>query len=186
MPSIPQTQSHDSRPSPSLCLYCKSFRRDLDRVQQLVASLEAHNRDHLPLILSVPAADVALFQARFGKHHFELIPDETLTGRSIPAGWRMQQVVKFHVWQMNLADTVFMLDSDAYFIRDFRRQDFFTQTGEPYFILSSFPTRFAPENTELLTLLQGQNTPPPLDLSQLLLPPVAPQDMGTIPRWRLW
>lgn len=78
-----------------------------------------------------------------------------------------------------------MLDSDAYFIRDFGREDFFTATGEPRFVLSRFPTRFAEENDELLALLRGQETPPPLDLSALLPSPVDPQDMGTISRWRL-
>jgi hypothetical protein len=135
------------------CIFCKSFRDDLERFERLLDSFHAHNVDRLPLLVSVPERDRPLFSHHFGARHFELTSDEQLVGRAVRHGWRGQQVVKLHWFRAQFAQHALLVDSDFYFIRDFRRQDFMLQSGAPRIVLSRIRHTYEPDNQALLDYL---------------------------------
>ncbi|MDI1244926.1 MAG: DUF6492 family protein, partial [Rhodoferax sp.] len=124
-----------------LTLYCKSYHTDLKRVVRLAHSVRQYNTDNLPFYVSVPQADLALFQEHLAGLGVELLADEDIIQaspritaehmRSMP-GSLSQQVVKSEFWRLGLSITYLCLDSDAAFIRPFGLADFLTSDGTPY------------------------------------------------------
>jgi hypothetical protein len=127
-----------------LALYCKSYRTDLRRVLRLVESIAHYNQTNIPVHVSVPQADFALFREHLGNTAVNLISDESIL-RASPRldqahvtsmhGALSQQVVKSEFWRLGLADAYVCLDSDAVFIRPFSAQDFLAADGYPYTML---------------------------------------------------
>lgn len=127
-----------------LVLFCKSYRTDLRRVLRLAQSVQSFNTDDLPFYVSVPKDDVPLFRQEFRELKAEIIDDDAILSQnpllvpgevhSLP-GHISQQIVKSEFWRLNLADTYMCLDSDAFFIRPFRRTDFLLGDGTPYTVL---------------------------------------------------
>lgn len=124
-----------------LALYCKSYATDLRRVVRLAQSIQRFNRDQLPFYVSVPAAELPLFQSPLQGLGVELIADEDILRASprIPAeqvrqmaGSVAQQVVKSEFWRLGHATSYVCLDSDALFIRPFGVDDFLSADGTPY------------------------------------------------------
>jgi hypothetical protein len=125
----------------SLTLYCKSYQTDLKRVVRLAHSVLKYNSDRLPFYVSVPQADLPLFQAHLAGLGVELLADEDIIHaspritseqmRGMP-GSLSQQVVKSEFWRLGLSSAYLCLDSDATFIRPFGLADFMTADGTPY------------------------------------------------------
>jgi hypothetical protein len=110
-------------------LFCKSFRGDLQRFEQLARSIAKYNVDNIPLIVSVPRADRALFAECLGTQPAQLLSDEEILGHEAKQGWITQQLVKLHFWRMDLADAWMWVDSDYYFFQPFRLSDFVDSAG---------------------------------------------------------
>lgn len=70
-----------------LVLYCKSYRTDLKRVVRLAHSVLKYNSDDLPFYVSVPQADLPLFQKHLTGLGVDLMTDEEIIHASprIPA-----------------------------------------------------------------------------------------------------
>ena len=127
-----------------LVLYCKSYRTDLRRVLRLAESVQTFNRDGLPFYVSVPQADLALFQQHLQPLNVQLLTDEVILQASpridldqvaqLP-GHLSQQVVKSEFWRLGLGEAYVCLDSDAVFIRPFGIDDFVAPDGTPYTML---------------------------------------------------
>lgn len=128
-----------------IALYCKSYRTDLNRASRLVASVRKHNREHLPFHISVPAADLKLFRDHLEGNDVIFHADEEILER-IPSGLEslhpgslpgslMQQIVKSEFWRLGLSTVYVCLDSDAFFIRPFGKQDFLAEDGTPYTVI---------------------------------------------------
>lgn len=127
-----------------LALYCKSYSTDLRRVVRLIQSIERFNTDQLPVYVSVPETDLALFREHLGTTTAQLIADESIlkaSPRIDPAqlgrmhGAVAQQVIKSEFWRLEMADAYVCLDSDAIFIRPFTAHDFLAPDGYPYTVL---------------------------------------------------
>lgn len=125
----------------ALTLYCKSYHTDLKRVVRLAQSVRRYNSDHIPFYVSVPQADLPLFQKHLAGLGVELLTDEEIIHASprITAeqmrgmsGSLSQQVVKSEFWRLGLSSAYLCLDSDAAFIRTFGLADFMTTDGTPY------------------------------------------------------
>jgi len=112
-------------------LYCKSFRRDVDRVVNLQESINKHNKDSIPFYVSVPKQDVELFKS---KGIFNIVEDEAVYTGSAP-GWIQQQIVKSNFWKLNISENYVCIDSDGYFIRDFYITDFMYDDETPYTVI---------------------------------------------------
>lgn len=128
----------------ALVLYCKSYRTDLRRVVRLVQSIERFNDANIPVYVSVPDADISLFQEHIGATSAHLISDESILRASphldltLVAGMHgavAQQIVKSEFWRLGLANAYVCLDSDAVFIRPFSMSDFLAPDGYPYTVL---------------------------------------------------
>lgn len=128
----------------SVVLYCKSYRDDVLRARRLVESVQRHNRDGLPLYLSVPDSDVALFREKCAGLPFTLLRDEEIVAQTpgldlsafagLP-GRLSQQVVKSEFWRLGLSENYLCLDSDCYFLRPFGAADFESDDGTPYTVM---------------------------------------------------
>lgn len=125
-------------------LYCKSFDRDVLRVNRLVASIERFNVEKIRFYVSVPEADRNLFHKQIGTGRCEWISDEEIAAANpavkvermygIP-GNVVQQIIKSEFWRLGLAENYLCLDSDLKFIREFRRSDFLAPDGNPYTVI---------------------------------------------------
>jgi Family of unknown function (DUF6492) len=127
-----------------IALYCKSYREDVLRARRLIDSVQRHNTDGLALFVSVPRADMALFQEKCAGLPFTLLADEDGVAAN-PAldvaafaalpGRISQQIVKAEFWRLGLADAYVCLDSDCYFLRPFRAADFIAADGTPFTVM---------------------------------------------------
>ena len=116
-----------------LILYCKSFHKDVDRVINLILSIEKHNVDKIPIYISVPKDDINLFKSK-GLHDVNLIEDEQIYEGKEP-GWIKQQIVKSNFWKTGVCQNYICIDSDAYFIKDFKLSDFMYDQDTPYTVI---------------------------------------------------
>lgn len=129
-------------------LLCKSYRQDVRRVERMMASVQRHNVDDIPVVLCVPEADVELFRERLATFRYTLITDESVVLAHPDAqarglldryhrtpGSLSQQVVKSEAWRLIGCNAYLCLDSDTVFLRPFGRQDFLAADGHPYTIV---------------------------------------------------
>lgn len=126
-------------------LFCKSYAGDLKRIERLWHSVERFNRDRIPLHISVPAADRALFEATLGHPEGLLwVSDEDIVRANPRAnlddyqnwdGRLSQQVVKSEFWRYAGCENYLCLDSESEFIRDFQLADFLAPDGTPYTVM---------------------------------------------------
>jgi len=137
-----------------LIIYCKSFSRDVRRVEVLLESVLTHNVDNIPFYVSVPAEDVKLFTDQLGTGPYTLITDEEIVGDKFIQDWKTQQIIKSSFWKLNNCHNWMMVDSDSYFIRDFRLDDFIVDkiNHVPYTVMHEQKDLFSwtPKNTKLL------------------------------------
>lgn len=127
-----------------VALYCKSYREDVLRAKRLIESVQQHNEDRLPLYVSVPQSDIALFREKCAELQFTLLPDEDVIAahpgldRAVFAGLPgriSQQIVKAEFWRTGFSDTYVCLDSDCYFLRPFRATEFVSADDTPYTVM---------------------------------------------------
>lgn len=116
----------------NLVLYCKSFSRDLDRVKMLFESINKHNIDNIPFYISVPQIDLKLFKSQLNTPN--ILADEEIYPL-LNSGWVNQQIIKSSFWKLNLSKNYVCLDSDSYFIRDFKLNDFIYKDDIPYTVI---------------------------------------------------
>jgi len=128
-----------------IVLYCKSYSRDVQRAKRLVESLFRFNADNLPFYLSCPSADLPLFRSVIGREEVIFLADEEIVAKNPSinqndlnalAGGLSQQIVKSEFWRLGIAENYLCIDSDAYFIRDFNKNDFLTPHGQPYTVMN--------------------------------------------------
>lgn len=125
-------------------LYCKSYRIDLNRAVRLAKSIERFNVENIPFYVSVPPADVSLFKEHLTGLKVGVLEDDSIISKNpiiklsdihaLP-GHISQQIIKSEFWRLSLADVYLCLDSDAFFIRPFRHQDYLWNDNIPYTVL---------------------------------------------------
>lgn len=119
-----------------LALYCKTYRRDIPKVVNLLESIEKHNKDKIPVYVSCPIADIPLLQKEIVGKDVNVFADEKafFPSKTIE-GWEHQMLVKLHVFKQVPAHNVLLVDSDVFFIRDFYESDFIAYDNIPYTII---------------------------------------------------
>ena len=127
-----------------LALFCKSYRPDLRRAVRLCQSVREFNQDAIPFFISVPARDLEEFERALAGLNVTLVDDAQIVRMNpridvdlfskLPGG-KAQQIVKAEFWRYGAADVYLCLDSDSYFLRDFRRTDFLSEQGDPYTVM---------------------------------------------------
>ena len=119
----------------NVVLYCKSYYKDIHRIKNLFESIKKHNVDKIPFYVSVPHQDIKLFQDTLGTIDYTLLTDEEITNQNLWQSWKQQQIVKMMFWKLNLSTNYDVIDSDAYFIKDFQDSDFIHHDDVPYTIM---------------------------------------------------
>ena len=115
-------------------LFCKSYHKDIERVQILFDSIQKFNKDSLPFYLCIPKSDLQLFQNTLGTTGYEIVFDDDLSDIQEQSHFT-QQLFKMEFYKTNIARYFFLADSDMYFIKDFYKHDFVTENGIPYMTL---------------------------------------------------
>jgi len=128
-----------------IVLYCKSYHRDVQRAKRLAESIRRLNSGNLPFYVSCPSADLPLFRNIIGNEAVTFLADEEIVAKNpslnqsdlnaLPGGLS-QQVVKSEFWRLGICENYLCADSDAYFIRDFNKDDFLAPGGHPYTVMN--------------------------------------------------
>lgn len=145
-------------------IFIKSFRPDFEALGQLVDSIETFARVPLPVVVSVPAADEAALIDRIGRTRVRIVRDEDYAGgRDGLTGWEHQQVCKLSAWRLGLAETLFSIDSDSYFIRPFGPETFLGANGRPQLVMSRLRAVFRATNQALVARLLEDDASTPVE-----------------------
>ena len=106
-------------------LYAKSYGPDVHQCKRCFESIKKYNVDNIPFYISVPKNDFKLFKDILGTEGYTLLADEDIYQFTVPlTGWRNQQIIKTHINRLNICKNYLCLDSDSFFIKDFRKSDF--------------------------------------------------------------
>lgn len=118
-----------------LILFCKTYAGDLQRFLTLKESVDRYNVDGIPFYISIEKKDYPLFKDIQGVNILfdEDIYDSKLRGINI--NWHYQQIIKSSVWKLGITENWICIDSDSYFIKDFRITDFMYNDTTPYTIM---------------------------------------------------
>lgn len=122
-----------------IILYCKTYRNDIDRVVNLINSVNQYNTDNIPFYISVPKSDIELFEQR-NFNNVKFITDEWINGNDeLYNRGMLPRLLAFstrlNIWMSELAENYICLDADAFFIRPFSITDFMYNETTPYTVM---------------------------------------------------
>lgn len=117
-----------------IILYIKTYRKDFEVFLKLLESIEKHNRDNIPVLISVNNDDFSFFRSKIDPE-IEIIRDKDILESTVNDGWRYQQIVKSSLHNLNICENYVCIDSDSYFIRDFFVSDFMFDSSTPYTVM---------------------------------------------------
>ena len=127
-----------------LVLYCCTYSKDFNRVKRLLTSVAQFNEDQIPVYISAPKKDLALFEKELSEFSFTLLNEEDILHKNplidqgklyTQRGWIQQQVIKSEFWRLELSENYLVLDSDCIFIKPFKQDDFIAKDQIPYSIV---------------------------------------------------
>ena len=128
-----------------LVLFCKSYSVDLKRLVRLAQSVRKFNIEKIPFYVSVSPSEMQLFDKHLAGMDVQLIPDSLIiehnphikqTDFDLLPGNLAQQIVKSEFWRLGVSRSYLCLDSDAVFIREFRKQDYLYDGEIPYTVIN--------------------------------------------------
>ena len=123
-----------------LVLYCKSYDKDVYKAKILLDSIIKYNTDNIPFYISVPKKDIELFKSILGIEHYILLTDENIDSEN--EGWLGQQIVKSQFWKLGLCENYICIDSDQFFIKPFKLNDFMFDDATPYTVCHEYKSFF--------------------------------------------
>ena len=118
----------------NLVIFCKTFRRDIDKFGILLNSVVKHNSQKIKFYVSIPTDDIKLFVNRYGREGYIIIEEGDIYNCKEQSS-AIQQVVKFMFWKLNLCKNYIVIDSDSFFIKDFYFEDFLYDELNPYTVM---------------------------------------------------
>lgn len=128
-----------------IVLFCKSYINDFLRLMKLSESISKYNFDNIPFYISVPSEDYEHFKRALNHKNFFLLKDEDILEAN-PAintnffykmpGKIQQQIIKSEFWRISPVPLYLCIDSDSFFIKNFKQSDFFDRSGIPYTTIS--------------------------------------------------
>lgn len=117
-----------------IILLCKSYDKDLDRVKVLFESIQKHNIDKIPFYLIIPKKDEKVFRDALGDNEYYFSFEEDYNF-DVEQSHFSQQLYKMSFYKTGIAEYYYTMDSDMYFIRDFKITDFIADNDIPYFTI---------------------------------------------------
>lgn len=118
-----------------LILFIKTYKNDFEVFKKLLASIVKHNKDNLPLVISVNNEDFDFFDKELPNRNFQLIKDNEIEDCELENKWIYQQIIKSQLHKLNICENYVCLDSDSYFIKDFYFHDFMYSDDIPYTVI---------------------------------------------------
>lgn len=117
----------------NLAIYIKTFHRDFNRLEKLVHSIYKYNKSDIPVFISCPKNEYELLKNTVGTKDYTYIADEDIYEVRPPfIGWKSQTPIKLNAYTKIPAENILIVDSDAYFIKDFYDSDFIAYDDIPY------------------------------------------------------
>ena len=122
----------------NFCFLLKSYSNDFALAKRLLLSLHAHNKDDIPVYISVPKSDYSMFRELAAPNVYLLIDEDicselaTSEVAGFTPGYINQEIIKLSFWEQNRCKNYFCIDSDAVLIRDFYYSDFMYDETTPY------------------------------------------------------
>jgi hypothetical protein len=174
-------------PGVLLGVFCKSFRRDIDRFERLFESFLEHVASDLSFVLSVPREDEALFAHRFGNggERLAIVTDEHVLGRHLRQSWRTQQLVKLHAYKLRFAEAWLVVDSDFIFHRPFGVHDMLDGSGQPRFVVSKHLHIYSDDDELVCRNAAGTESIDPITRQELAAFRSGAR-FGSTPLWARW
>jgi hypothetical protein len=116
----------------NLVILIKSHKPHIHYTKQLLETTIKHNKDNIPVYISIPRHQEALFQNTLGSEGYTLLFDEDILGEDLAQDWTLQQLVKMKFSELGLCKHYLWIDADSYFIKDFYISDFMYTDDIPY------------------------------------------------------
>lgn len=119
----------------NLVIYIGTSARDLVQYRALINSINVYNVDNIPIYTAVNDNDFELFTQTFSDTGVTFIKDSDIYTTNQTNSWWKQQLMKMNFWRLGVAKHVIQVDSDSFFIKNFRISDFMVTEDVPYTIL---------------------------------------------------
>lgn len=127
-----------------IVLYSCTFSKDLNRTLRMIESIRKHNKEKIPLYISVPEDEVDLFKKHIPSGFATVFSELDILKKNVKIdldkiysirGGLRQQVIKSEFWRLGISDNYLVIDADCIFLRDFYIADFIVQDEIPYSII---------------------------------------------------
>lgn len=119
----------------NLIIYIGTSVRDIFQYEALINSIKAYNVDNIPVYTCVNDADFEVFSKHFINKGITFIKDSEVYITQETNNWWKQQLIKMNFWRLGIAKHMVQVDSDSFFIKNFRVSDFMVDDNTPYTIL---------------------------------------------------
>jgi FkbM family methyltransferase len=119
----------------NIIIYIGTSARDLYQYTALVNSIRAYNVDNIPVYTCVNDGDIEQFRERFADYDITFIKDSDVYNTPVNNPWYKQQLIKMNFWKLGISKYVLQMDSDSFFIRNFRVSDFLINEEVPYTVM---------------------------------------------------
>lgn len=135
----------DSKDKKNFVMFCKTYRKDIERFKVLVDSFNKYNLEDIPLYVSIPEQDWELFKD-FSSENIKIIKDEDIPVNyfeedkpcGFSKGYMNQQITKLGFWKLNKCNHYLCVDADVQFIRPFYVSDFMYDKNTPFADINHF------------------------------------------------
>jgi len=116
-------------------LFIKTYKPDFNRTVNLLSSIDAFNKEKIPVYVSVNDNDYDYFKTNLINNNIHLLKDSDIINCSLTDGWRYQQVIKSNVYRLGVCENYLSIDADSEFIRPFYLNEFMYDEKTPYTIM---------------------------------------------------
>jgi hypothetical protein len=116
----------------NLVFLIKSHAPHIQYTKQLVETAEKHNKDKIPVYLSIPKSQNTIFRNSIDTNLCNIIFDEDVIQGTLEQNWFTQQLVKIKFSECNIGENYLWIDGDSYFLKDFYISDFMFDNETPY------------------------------------------------------
>ena len=132
-----------------MVIFCKTYHKDVNRLEVLLESIDRHNVDDIPVVLCIDYRWYDAFNQRINTSKYEVYTDRDLMDTAIKNKdyepkelirtldkWQIQQIIKFEFCKNMYYDDCLIIDSDCEFIKDFRIKDFYDSDNNLYTVMT--------------------------------------------------
>ncbi len=124
---------------PPMVLFCKTYKKNLNRLKILKISIDKYNKDKIPFYIVCPKSIVTnvkqMINSEIAYYPITVLAEEEfLQDSKCSKGWLNQQIVKLRFYKANIAEFYLAIDDDSYFIKDFHISDFMYDEKTPYIV----------------------------------------------------